>query len=169
MLHAQAVYSMIEAAEHTRQLAEELVNKLHTAGQTINLAGLYTQFSLHSFSKSNYNEVSPVQKTALTYFSVWFTKDIGMRMKFNIREKRSDSIKSFISYYQCGGWFGREGGISRYQSLPHLMLMKFAAFKGVSPIYYVMYIWDYPVRSGLILQCFVSYEIIWKKPILMET
>lgn len=78
MLHAQAVYSMIEAAEHTRQLAEELVNKLHTAGQTINLAGLYTQFSLHSFSKSNYNEVSPAQKTALTYFSVWFTKDIGM-------------------------------------------------------------------------------------------
>lgn len=61
MLHAQAVYSMIEAAEHTRLLAEELVNKLHSVGEMINLAGLYTQFSLHSFSKSNYNEVRPAK------------------------------------------------------------------------------------------------------------
>lgn len=56
LLHAQAAYSQLENAEHTRELAEQLVDKLHAAGENMNLAGLYTEFSLHSFIKSNYDE-----------------------------------------------------------------------------------------------------------------
>jgi len=56
LLHAQAAYSMIAPAEETRSNAERLVQKLLAAGETMNLAGLYTEFSLHSFFKSNYDE-----------------------------------------------------------------------------------------------------------------
>ncbi|XP_054287925.1 amyloid protein-binding protein 2-like [Macrosteles quadrilineatus] len=56
LLHAQAVYCMIEPAEQTRQMAAELAEKLFAAGETMNLAGLYSEFSLYSFTKSNYDE-----------------------------------------------------------------------------------------------------------------
>ncbi|KAG8248309.1 Amyloid protein-binding protein 2 [Homalodisca vitripennis] len=56
LLHAQAAYSMIESADLTRYQAAGLVEELLAAGETMNLAGLYTEFSLHSFFKSNYDE-----------------------------------------------------------------------------------------------------------------
>lgn len=49
---------MIEPAEQTRRMAAELAEKLFAAGETMNLAGLYSEFSLYSFTKSNYDEVS---------------------------------------------------------------------------------------------------------------
>jgi len=56
LLHAQAIYSMVEPAEQTCRKAAELVDKLLAAGETMNLAGLYSEFSLYSYLKSNYDE-----------------------------------------------------------------------------------------------------------------
>ncbi|XP_075220244.1 protein interacting with APP tail-1 isoform X2 [Lycorma delicatula] len=56
LLHAQASFSLLDAAMETQKLAEELVQKLMLVKETMNLAGLYTVFSLNAFCRSDYDE-----------------------------------------------------------------------------------------------------------------
>lgn len=48
---------MCIAADETRERTMQLVNKLQAAREPVNLASLYTEYSLQSFYKSDYDEV----------------------------------------------------------------------------------------------------------------
>ncbi|KAL1132475.1 hypothetical protein AAG570_010430 [Ranatra chinensis] len=56
LLHAQVIYSQIEAAGATKEFAEGIVQELKAANHTMNLAGLYSEFSFYAFQISNYNQ-----------------------------------------------------------------------------------------------------------------
>lgn len=56
LLQAQAAFSQLEAAMETQKIAEDLVGKLVSLDETMNLAGLYTVFSLNAFCRSDYDE-----------------------------------------------------------------------------------------------------------------
>jgi hypothetical protein len=57
LLHTQAAYCHFDGAEITYHLALELVDRLHAVNEETNLAGLFAEFSVLHFSRSEYDEV----------------------------------------------------------------------------------------------------------------
>lgn len=57
LLHTQAAFCHFDGAEITYRLALELVDRLHTVNEETNLAGLFAEFSVLHFSRSEYDEV----------------------------------------------------------------------------------------------------------------
>lgn len=57
LLHAETIYSQFDAALVTKRLAEKTIQKVKESGENLCLAGIYTQFSIHSFFLSEYHQV----------------------------------------------------------------------------------------------------------------
>jgi hypothetical protein len=57
LLHSQAAFCHFDGAEITYRLALEVVDRLQTANEQTNLAGLFAEFSVLHFSRSEYDEV----------------------------------------------------------------------------------------------------------------
>jgi hypothetical protein len=57
LLHSQTAFFHFCDAEITCRLALEVVDRLQAAGEQMNLAGLFAEFSVLHFSKSEYDEV----------------------------------------------------------------------------------------------------------------
>jgi hypothetical protein len=71
----QTVYCRFPEAEATYQSAVSLVEKLKAEGEVSNLAGLYTEFSVLYFFRSQYNEVSdPIYHIHLCYYQKYVGK-----------------------------------------------------------------------------------------------
>ncbi|XP_069703847.1 amyloid protein-binding protein 2 [Periplaneta americana] len=56
LLHTQAAFCQFEGAEITYRLALDVVDRLHAANEETNLAGLFAEFSVLHFSRSEYDE-----------------------------------------------------------------------------------------------------------------
>jgi len=58
LLHAQTVYCLFDQASDTYHKASALVEQMANINQAPNLAGLYAEFSVLYFFRSQYDEVS---------------------------------------------------------------------------------------------------------------
>jgi hypothetical protein len=60
LLHTQAAFCHFDGAEITYRLALEVMDRLRAANGETNLAGLFAEFSVLHFSRSEYDEVCHV-------------------------------------------------------------------------------------------------------------
>ncbi|XP_059482685.1 amyloid protein-binding protein 2 [Neocloeon triangulifer] len=65
LLHAQTVYSLFEQASGTHHKASDLVKQMASVNQAPNLAGLYAEFSVLYFFRSQYDEAYRWSNAAL--------------------------------------------------------------------------------------------------------
>ncbi|XP_014245237.1 amyloid protein-binding protein 2 isoform X2 [Cimex lectularius] len=115
LLHAQIIYSLCDKATKTKLLAEEIISKLKRTNEKMCLAGIYTQFSIYSFSMSLFDEaymwsVRSIQELNHNSNSRMVVEALSQAAKSCVVKRRISKAESLIrmAVYFAAKVFGKE-------------------------------------------------------------